>query len=191
MSAASGSLSWSRIARRIRVPLGFVCAAVFLWLAHPDWLSIALGTAVMSVGIAVRAVASGHVRKNEELTTTGPYAYTRNPLYLGSILIAIGFAMAARNAWILALIAAMFAVIYVPVIRAEEAFLRSRFPEYDAYAARVPRLFPRFSGVSKQGSGFSLELYRKHREYNAILGALLLLAVLVAKLIWWGYRFAP
>src|ERR687886_7025 len=96
MSSAS---SWSRIARRIRVPLGFAFAALYLWLAHPTWLSLGLGAVIAAPGVAIRALAAGHVRKNAEITTTGPYAYTRNPLYLGSILIAIGFAVAAMNWW--------------------------------------------------------------------------------------------
>jgi hypothetical protein len=137
------------------------------------------------MGVLLRALASGHVKKDQELTTTGPYAYTRNPLYLGSIIIAAGFAIAARNVWIVALILAMFTVIYVPVIRAEEAYLRAKFPGYAAYAMRVPRLIPRLSSISNPGSGFSLELYLRHREYNAILGALLVIAVLIAKLIWY------
>ena len=98
-----------------------------------------------SIGIVLRALASGHVKKDQELTTTGPYAYTRNPLYLGSVIIAAGFAVAAQNVWIVGLILAMFAAIYVPVIRAEEAYLQAKFPEYAAYAARVPRLTARYA----------------------------------------------
>jgi hypothetical protein len=93
--------------------------------------------------------------------------------------------LAAQNVWVVGLIFAMFAAIYVPVIRAEEAYLQSKFPEYAAYVSRVPRLIPRLSGVSNPGSGFSLELYLRHREYNAILGALLVIAILIAKLIWY------
>jgi hypothetical protein len=131
-------------------------------------------------------MASGHVKKNEELATTGPYAYSRNPLYLGSIVIAIGFAIAARDPWVAAGMAALFIFIYVPVIRAEEAFLREHFDEYDSYASRVPRLLPRtllFSGL-RSGSGFSRELYRQHREYNALIGAAAMLAALVVKMLW-------
>ena len=179
----SGTPSWSRIAGRVRVPLGFVAAAVYLWLARPDWLSIAAGAALASVGIVIRALASGHLRKNEELTTSGLYACTRNPLYLGSMIIAAGFALAARNGWIVVLLLGLFFAVYLPVIRAEEAFLRASFPEYSGYAARVPRFLPRLSGIGMAASGFSLELYLKHREYNAILGALLVIAALVAKLV--------
>src|ERR1700756_3353774 len=92
--------SWSRIATRSRVPLGFAFAAAYVWLARPTWASLLAGFAIALVGIVVRALASGHIRKNAALATTGPYAYTRNPLYLGSIIIALGFIVAARNLWI-------------------------------------------------------------------------------------------
>src|SRR5512142_2323761 len=100
---------WSRVARRIRVPLGFAFAAFYLWIARPSWTSLGIGALVTVPGILLRALASGHVKKNEELTTSGPYAYTRNPLYLGSLIIAVGFAMAARSLWVLAVMVLMFA----------------------------------------------------------------------------------
>lgn len=177
--------SWSRIARRIRVPLGFVFAAAYLWLAQPTWRSIGLCALIVAPGLWVRALAAGHVRKNAEITQTGPYAYTRNPLYLGSILIAIGFAVGSRSLWVAAALAMMFAAIYIPVIRSEEAYLRSNFPGFDDYARRVPRLVPRFHAVGESVAPmtFSRELYLKHREYNALIGALAMLAALMAKLI--------
>jgi protein-S-isoprenylcysteine O-methyltransferase Ste14 len=178
---------WSRIARRIRVPLGFAFAILYFWLAHPTWRFLALGAVAIVPGLLVRALASGHVRKNEELATSGPYAYTRNPLYLGSLLIGIGFAVAARSWWIGIALLAMFFVIYLPVIQGEEAFLRSKFPEFEEYARTVPRLFPRIAPRSDSAkAGFSLGLYLKHREYNALLGTLAMLAVLVAKMIMRG-----
>ena len=90
-------MTWSRLARRIRVPLGFAFAALYIFLAQPTLLSIVTGSIVALAGVAIRATASGHISKNSELTTSGPYAYTRNPLYLGSIVIAAGFAIAARS----------------------------------------------------------------------------------------------
>ena len=91
---------WSKIARRIRVPLGFIFAVLYFWLARPTWRSMALGAIVIVPGLLIRALASGHVRKNEALATSGPYAYTRNPLYLGSLLMGVGFAVAARSWWV-------------------------------------------------------------------------------------------
>lgn len=184
MANETNSLTWGRIARRIRVPLGFVFAVVYVWLARPTWMSIAAGAVIAAVGVWIRAMASGYVKKNEELTATGPYAYTRNPLYLGSIVIAVGFAVAALNVWIGLILVMMFVAIYVPVIRDEEIFLRSTFPEYDEYARRVPRLFPSLGTTVKPGGGFSRELYLQHREYNAIIGAVVVLLTLIGKLIY-------
>src|ERR1700723_4234300 len=108
---------WQKIARRIRVPLGFVFAAVFLWMAHPTWKTMALSLLLVVPGVWLRAYAAGYVRKNAELTRTGPYAYTRNPLYLGSTMIAFGFAAAASSWPVLVALAVMFAAIYIPTIQ--------------------------------------------------------------------------
>jgi protein-S-isoprenylcysteine O-methyltransferase Ste14 len=177
--------NWPRLARRIRVPLGFAFAVFYFWLARPTWRSIALGALVIVPGLLLRALASGHVRKNEALATSGPYAYTRNPLYLGSLLIGVGFAVAARSWWVGIALVVMFFAIYFPVILDEEAFLRQKFPEFDEYAGRVPRMFPRLSarrGVDGEPPGFVWDLYLKHREYNALLGALAMLAALIVKM---------
>jgi protein-S-isoprenylcysteine O-methyltransferase Ste14 len=166
------------------VPLGFLFGMFYFWRARPDWLSLASGAAVAALGVFLRAMASGHVKKNEQLATTGPYAYCRNPLYLGSIIIAIGFAIASRDIWVAVGIAGVFALIYVPVIRGEEIFLRDRFPGYQSYARLVPRLLPRTVWFTGLTSGFSRELYWQHREYNALIGAAGMLAALVVKMIW-------
>lgn len=177
---------WAQIARRIRVPLGFLFAVVYFWLARPTWHSSILGAIVVAPGLVIRALASGHVRKNEALATSGPYAYTRNPLYLGSLLIGLGFVAAARSWWIGAALVVMFFAVYVPVIRGEEAFLRQKFPEFDEYAGRVPRMLPRFTHTPNASgeapAGFSWDLYLKHREYNALLGALAIVAALIFKM---------
>ncbi|HEY4932015.1 MAG TPA: isoprenylcysteine carboxylmethyltransferase family protein [Terriglobales bacterium] len=181
---ARSTVSWSRIARRIRVPLGFLFAVFYFWRARPDWISLALGGVVAAAGVFLRAMASGHVKKNEQLATTGPYAYCRNPLYLGSIIIAIGFAIGSRDLWVAIGIIGLFSVIYVPVIRGEETFLRGQFSEYDSYARRVPRLLPRTVWFPGLTAGFSRELYLQHREYNALIGAAAMLAALVVKMLW-------
>jgi protein-S-isoprenylcysteine O-methyltransferase Ste14 len=168
---------WQKIARRIRVPLGFVFAAVFLWLAHPTWKSMLFSLLPVAPGVWLRAYAAGYVRKNKELTLTGPYAYTRNPLYLGSMMIAFGFAVAAASWIILVTLAVLFAAIYLPTIRSEELYLREHFAGFDKYAAKVPRLFPRltaaqFPGNENASAGrFSGQQWRHHREYNALMGA--------------------
>ena len=176
--------SWGRVARRIRVPLGFLFAVLYLWRARPDWASLVAGAIVAAAGVFLRAMASGHVKKNEQLAMTGPYAYCRNPLYLGSIIIAIGFAIASRDLWVALGVVGLFSVIYVPVIRSEEAFLRQHFAEYESYARRVPRLLPNRIWYPGLTSGFSRELYLQHREYNALIGAAAMLAALLVKMVW-------
>lgn len=186
MTEGSKGFDWKRIAKRIRVPLGFAFAAVYLWLAAPTWASITAGALIAAIGLWIRGFASGYVKKNEELATTGPYAHTRNPLYLGSVVIGLGFALASRN-WIIAvLMTAMYAVIYVPVIHGEEQFLLSKFPQFSRYCEHVPRLIPRLTPAQMgdlHDGAFSRELYLKHREYNAAIGAVVVLAALVVKLL--------
>jgi protein-S-isoprenylcysteine O-methyltransferase Ste14 len=179
------SVTWGKIARRIRVPLGFAFTAVYLWLATPTAASILVGAFLIIPGLVLRALASGHVQKNEQLATTGPYAYTRNPLYLGSLILAVGFAISARNIWIGAGLIVIFLAIYLPVIRGEEAFLRERFADFAEYARQVPRLWPRLDSFNTIRGSFSWDLYWKHREYNATLGSGLLMAAMMAK---WLYR---
>ena len=174
---------WPRIARRIRVPLGFVFAVLYFWLARPTWRFLAIGAVLIVPGLLIRALASGHVRKNEALATSGPYSYTRNPLYLGSLLVGLGFAVAARSWWVGVILVVMFFAIYLPVIRDEEAFLRTNFPEFEEYARSVPRMLPRVTPYrSGQHGGFSLDLYLKHREYNALLGSALLAGALILRM---------
>lgn len=197
---------WEKVARRIRVPLGFVTALLYLLelVRHmPSLMAIAWSLALVLPGLWLRGYAAGYVKKNRELTQTGPYARVRNPLYVGSILIAAGFALALRS-WIVAVaLAVMFLLIYVPVIASEERFLRATFPEFDDYCERVPRLIPRLTaarpstvdlsgedGQSKVSLGsFSFALYLRHREYNAAIGAVLLylcLLLLHPALAWFG-----
>jgi protein-S-isoprenylcysteine O-methyltransferase Ste14 len=179
-------MNWPTFARKVRVPLGFAFAVLYLWLAHPLWWSLAVGAAIAALGLWLRAVAAGHVRKSAEITTSGPYGYTRNPLYLGSMIVAAGFALAARNPWVALILAVLFAAIYYPVIRWEENYLRANFPEFAAYSARVPRLFPKLRPENAETNPFSRELYLKHREYNALIGSAAMLAALAIKIVWDG-----
>jgi len=207
---------WQQVARRIRVPLGFFAAGLYLldlWRHRPQPAAIAWSMALVLPGLWLRGYASGYVNKNRELTTTGPYAYTRNPLYLGSMLMAAGFALALLSWPVAVVLAVGFLIIYVPVIAGEERFLSATFVGYEEYCGRVPRLIPRliprrqsqgsktgFEGVSEPKptpesirGGFSLERYLQHREYNAGIGVILLYLGLLfigpaLDLLWSGTR---
>ena len=168
---------------RLRVPCGFAIVAAFAWFSHPDAGSLVYGLPVSLIGLAVRAWAAGHLAKNQTLAASGPYAYTRNPLYLGTLLVAAGLAMASRSAGLGALFATVFLGIYLPVIQLEEQHLRSLFPEYASYAARVPALLPRMTPAG-QPRAFQSALYMKNREYQAAAGFLAGTVLLLWKALW-------
>jgi hypothetical protein len=167
--------------------MGFVFAAVFLWLARPSGRTLAASLLLVLPGLWLRGYASGYVKKNAELTVTGPYAHTRNPLYLGSMMIAFGFAEAAGSWAILLALAAFFFAIYIPTILGEEQYLREHFAAFEGYARAVPRLLPRltaarFGVAADERGGFSPALYRKHREYNSLIGTGAIYLALVLRL---------
>ena len=165
--------------QRLRVPGGFLLAAAFVWLARPTSTSLMAGLPVAALGLVLRAWAAGHLRKNEALTTSGPYAWMRNPLYAGTALAALGFVIAAAAPWLALAFAAAFLLIYGPAVQNEQDHLRSLFPEYAAYAAQVPLLLARRpSQPSPQR--FEGRLYWRNQEYKAA-GAYLLVA---AFLLW-------
>ena len=172
--------------QRWRVPLGFACAALFLFFARPSNWTLAVGAAVAVPGLALRAWASGHLRKNETLATTGPYAYTRNPLYLGSFLMGLGFTIAAGQVLLIVIFLVMILGIYLPVMRVESATLAELFgKKYVRYANEVPLLFPRLSAYRTQsGTKFDRTLYLRYREYRAAIGMVIAWALLVLKAIY-------
>ncbi|HME00108.1 MAG TPA: isoprenylcysteine carboxylmethyltransferase family protein [Terriglobia bacterium] len=166
-----GYAAW---AARWRVPLGFALGVAYLIFARPSVSLLIAGGAVALAGVAVRAYAAGYLKKNQRLTTSGPYARTRNPLYLGSLLIGTGFAIAGGR-WILGLaFVGLFLLIYIPVMRRESDFLRREFAGfYDQYAASVPLFLPRLSAwrdASTETMRFRWDQYRRNREYEAALG---------------------
>ena len=177
--------AWQRVAKRIRVPMGFVFAAVFLWFAKPSLLSLGLSLLAVGPGLWLRGYAAGYVKKNAELTTTGPYGHTRNPLYLGSMLIAFGFGAAAGSWVLIVVLTGLFLAIYVPVIQGEEEYLRAHFAGFDEYAKAVPRLLPSVTPAPGMGGAgaFSKERYLHHREYNALMGSGAIYVALVLKLL--------
>jgi protein-S-isoprenylcysteine O-methyltransferase Ste14 len=157
---------------RLRVPFGFLLVAAFAWFSQPTVTSLAWGVPVSLAGLLLRGWSAGCLAKNQQLATGGPYAYTRNPLYLGTLLVAAGLVIASRYPALAILSAAVFTLIYLPVIQLEEQHLRKLFPEYSDYAARVPALRPRLrsNGEGQSRQGFRWELYLKNREYEASAG---------------------
>jgi protein-S-isoprenylcysteine O-methyltransferase Ste14 len=164
---------------KLRVPGGFVLVAAFLWLSAPSPTSLAIGLPVSILGLALRAWAAGHLEKNTTLADGGPYAYVRNPLYIGTLATAAGLVIASRRWELGVLFALVFLVIYLPVVELEEQHLRKLFPAYDEYAQRVPKLLPRFSGTSSKR--FRWSVYMKNQEYQALLGFLAGAAYLTLK----------
>ena len=173
---------------RLRVPSGFLIVIVFAWFSRPSAESMAIGLPVSLLGLVLRAWAAGCLAKNRELATGGPYAYTRNPLYIGTLLVAAGLAIASRSPGLAALFAAVFLLVYLPVIQNEEQHLRQIFPEYAAYAGRVPALFPRLTLRSaplseKKSNPFRAALYLRNQEYQAGLGFLAGMLFLLWKML--------
>ena len=157
------------INRKVRLRIGFLFGIAYLVFARPTPGGLWLGLPIAFAGLLVRAWAAGHIVKNEQLTMTGPYAHTRNPLYFGSFLIAAGFALAAHWSLLLVVIA-LFVFIYGPTIEQERSEIRSRFPaDYPQYEANVPAFAPRLTPWRGQTAteSFSLSLYMRQREWQA------------------------
>jgi protein-S-isoprenylcysteine O-methyltransferase Ste14 len=170
------------------VPLGFVCAALFIVFARPRPATLVIGACVSMVGLLIRAWAAGHIRKNSALATSGPYAYTRNPLYLGSFIMGLGFTFGAGR-WLLGvLFGILFLGIYLPVMRVESATMGQYFSEeFREYSRAVPMFFPRLTAyrTTNGETGFDSRLYMRYREYEAALGLLLAWGLLVFKAYYW------
>ena len=164
---------------KLRVPFGFVLVAAFVWFATPNETSLAIGLPVSVLGLIARGWAAGHLEKNLTLAESGPYAHVRNPLYLGTLTAAAGFVIASRRWELGVLFAAVFLLVYLPVVELEEQHLRGLFPSYADYARRVPKLMPRFDG--EYSRRFEWRLYRRNREYEALAGFLAGVAILCFK----------
>lgn len=192
-------MTFKQIAQRIRVPAGFVLAPLLFISARPSSSSLAAGAFVAVIGLAIRAWASGHLKKNQELAISGPYAHTRNPLYLGTFLLGMGVAIGSGALWFVAVFAAVYLSIYVPVMLAERDTMRDLFPdEYEEYRKHVPLFVPRFTPYSghsansyaaqlkrpkrRAGRQFEPSLYMRHREYRAALGFVVIYALLATKM---------
>jgi protein-S-isoprenylcysteine O-methyltransferase Ste14 len=158
---------------RLRVPIGFVSSVFVLWLAHPTWRTLAIGTLVASIGEAVRVWAAGHLEKGREVTTSGPYAFTRHPLYVGSSIIGVGLASASTSRSVGVLIGSYLIVTLTAAIRTEEAHLTEKFGErYPEYRA---------GRGSTEARGFSVARAMRNREYRAMVGLLVAFAMMGVK----------
>jgi protein-S-isoprenylcysteine O-methyltransferase Ste14 len=181
-------LTFRKFAQRIRVPAGFILAPLLLIAARPTRSSLIAGAALALIGLMIRAWASGHLRKNQELSVAGPYAYTRNPLYLGTFIMGTGIAVATGALWFVAIFIAFYLLIYLPVMSAEADYMKELFPDdYQIYSQKVPLFFPRvrpyrppgFQGGSSKS--FDPSLYLRHREYRAAIGVTFLMVLLAAR----------
>jgi len=168
--------------QRLRVACGFVLVAAFAFFSAPTVPSIVVGLPIAFLGILLRAWAAGHLAKNESLATSGPYAWIRNPLYLGTLTAAFGLVVAARQFWLGVLFGLVFLLVYLPAIELEEQHLRKLFPEYEAYAQRVPLLVPLRTPLASPGK-FRFSLYVRNQEYQALAGILLGCLLLIWKAV--------
>ena len=170
---------------RWRVRAGYPVGIAAFWFACPQPKWLFCGVAIAAIGLLLRGYAAGHLRKHQQLATSGPYAYTRNPLYLGSVLLAAGFCVASHSAISTVLLAAYLIAFYPVVIRREQTELKSLYGNaFDEYASRVPPFWPRISPAKSSGEHFSWALYRQNREYEAAIGLGVAMAILWATMLW-------
>ena len=172
---------------RWRVRIGYPVALAYLIFAKPTLRSLAIGALVGALGIAIRAWAAGYLRKHEALAVSGPYAFTRNPLYFGSVILAAGFVVSGDSLWAAIIVAAYLALFYPAVMKREEGELHAHYGNaFVDYAARVPLFWPRLRSAPpprESSPRFSSQLYRRNREYQAALGFLVGLALLCVKML--------
>ena len=177
--------STKSILQRLRVPLGFVTAILFLVFSKPSWQTLAIGAPIALCGVAIRAWASGHLRKNAELAVSGPYAYTRNPLYFGSFVLALGVVICGGSWWLAVLLLGFFLAVYLPVMQAEAAHMHVLFPQsFAEYEQNVPLFLPRLTAW-QTGTvlRFDQGLYLKYREYRALIGLVVVVGILALKIV--------
>lgn len=169
----------------LRVAFGFMLLAAFAWLAEPSVTSMLVGLPLSVLGLLLRGWSAGHLAKNEQLATTGPYSYIRNPLYAGTLIVAFGIVIASQNLWLAFIFVVVFFLVYLPAIELEEQHLRNIFPSYGTYSKQIRRFVPmaKWKGASTR---FSWALYLRNQEYKALAGFL----IAVAWLVWRCWRAA-
>jgi protein-S-isoprenylcysteine O-methyltransferase Ste14 len=169
--------------QRLRVPVGFITAILFVFFSRPSWRSLAVGVPIAVAGALIRAWASGHLRKNAELAVSGPYAFTRNPLYFGSFVMAAGCAVCGGSLWLGLLLTAFFLAVYLPVMQVEAAHMRRLFAgDYEKWATNVPFFVPRVTPYRNgRTQRFDPQQYMRHREYRAAIGLAIVIAAMSLK----------
>lgn len=172
---------------RWRVRAGYPVGIAAFWFARPQWKWLLWGAGIAICGLILRGYAAGHLRKHKQLAISGPYAFTRNPLYLGSVLLAVGFSVASHS-WISTLLLAAYLAIFYPiVIRREQAELTKLYgAAFVEYASQVPAFWPRLSPAMASTEQFSWTLYRQNREYEAAIGLAVAMAILWILILWRG-----
>jgi protein-S-isoprenylcysteine O-methyltransferase Ste14 len=170
---------------RWRVRVGYPVGLAAFWFARPQPKWLFCGVGIAALGLLLRAYAAGHLRKHKQLATSGPYAYTRNPLYLGSVFLAAGFSVASHS-WISTVLLAAYLLVFYPVvIRREQKELRTLYGDsFVEYASKVPAFWPRLSPATSSGERFSWTLYRQNREYEAAIGLAVAVAILWLLMLW-------
>jgi protein-S-isoprenylcysteine O-methyltransferase Ste14 len=168
-----------------RVRVGYPVGIAAFWFARPQLKWLLCGVGIAFFGLLLRGYAAGHLRKHKQLATSGPYAFTRNPLYLGSVLLAVGFSVASHS-WIsTVLLAAYLSIFYPIVIRREQGELKTLYgAAFEQYSAQVPAFWPRLSPAMPSTVRFSWPLYRQNREYEAAIGLAVAMAILWILMIW-------
>lgn len=187
----TGSRAFRKFVQRFRVTAGFALAPLLLIAARPTQMSLVVGALVALTGLAIRAWASGYLKKNQELTVSGPYAHTRNPLYFGTFILGTGVATASGALWFTILFVVLYLLIYVPVMSAEADTMHNLFPDdYEDYSQRVPLFLPRLTAYHKPGEQeetdekrFDLSLYLRYREYRAAIGCAVVFLFMIAKMM--------
>ncbi|MEE9389617.1 MAG: isoprenylcysteine carboxylmethyltransferase family protein [Candidatus Aminicenantaceae bacterium] len=170
---------------RWRVRGGFIGILLAIVLAKPDLTSILIGMAISLFGLFIRTWAAGHLKKEKELTISGPYKYTRNPLYVGNLILGIGAVAGSRSWWMLAFFSAYFLLFYPVAIKNERERMKKFFPrEYEDYKRKVPLFFPSLKPLSSQQKNkFNRKLYKKNKEYRALIGSVLFWMLMLGKML--------
>jgi len=158
------------LAARSRVTVSILLAVAAGWLAQPTVASVVLGLPLVLAGLALRAWAAGHLRKNQQLAISGPYAHVRNPLYIGSLSAGVGFGICSAHPILLVAILVVFTAWFLPVVGEEEGHIRKILPGYREYESRVPRFVPACKPLYESSQRFEWGLYLVNREYSALLG---------------------